>query len=91
MKIITLHITAKGKVHGVFFRKYTRLKAIELHIAGWVKNILDGSVEITAQGDEENINLFIEWCKNGPPAAKVEELIIKGISLHILNDFVILK
>jgi len=68
------HIIVKGLVQGVFFRRYTQLKANELNVAGWVRNTGDDSVEIFAQGDENNLKAFIAWCEHGPPKADVEDI-----------------
>ena len=72
MSIIAKHIIVKGKVQGVFFRKYTQQKAVELSLKGWVKNRHDGNVEIFAQGDEEMIKQLLAWCWQGSPKSNVE-------------------
>ena len=74
MNLTTKHIIVSGRVQGVFFRKNTKQKATELKINGWVKNIPDNKVEIFAQGNEKNLNTFIDWCKQGPPKAIVENI-----------------
>ncbi len=74
MSLIAKHIIVEGKVQGVFFRKNTKQKAAELDINGWVKNTADDKVEIFAQGNEENLNKFISWCKQGPQKATVEDI-----------------
>ena len=74
MNLTAKHITISGKVQGVFFRKNAKQKAIELKIDGWVKNTYDDKVEIFAQGNHENLNTFIDWCKQGPPKAIVENI-----------------
>lgn len=61
-----LHLKIFGDVQGVNFRWYARNKARELDIVGWVKNMLDGTVELAAEGEEENLKKFLEWCKIGP-------------------------
>jgi acylphosphatase len=68
------HIIVTGRVQGVFFRKATQERAYELGITGWVRNTDDDSVEIFAQGEENDLNKFIEWCRHGPPRAQVEEI-----------------
>ena len=68
------HIKVTGRVQGVFFRKATQEKAHELHLTGWVKNSDDDSVEVFAQGDETNLDKFIEWCRQGPPRARVQDI-----------------
>ena len=70
MKTVSVRIS--GKVQGVFFRASTKEKADELGIKGFVKNERDGSVFIEAQGEEENLNTFLYWCKQGPRLARVD-------------------
>ncbi|QNL21223.1 acylphosphatase [Hyphobacterium sp. CCMP332] len=69
---MNVRIVVEGKVQGVFYRASTKAKARQLSLNGFVKNQSDGSVLIEAQGSENNIEVLIEWCKTGPPAAKVE-------------------
>jgi len=71
------HITVTGLVQGVFFRYNTMKKAHELNIKGWVKNLKDGRVEIMAEGEDENLQQFIAWCRKGPQGAYVEGLSIE--------------
>ena len=70
-------IIVKGIVQGVCFRYYTKLKAEELKINGWVRNKKDGSVEIVAQGQKSSLDAFINWCRQGPSNAKVKEIEVK--------------
>jgi acylphosphatase len=74
MNITTKHIVVKGKVQGVFFRKHTQQKAEELNITGWVRNTNNGDVEILAQGAEDAVAQFIQWCKDGSPKAEVSKV-----------------
>jgi len=62
-----------GDVQGVFFRYSAKEKAWQLGLKGWAENADDGTVEITAEGEEENLKKFIDWCYAGPPMAKVEK------------------
>ena len=83
-----------GKVQGVAFRYYTRLKAKELGVLGTVENQLDASVEIFAQADEKVMSQFIDWCKKGSPASKVSHLDLEEIDLMDqteFEDFLILR
>lgn len=77
MKRVNIQIF--GRVQGVGFRFFTMQRAKGLNIVGWVTNRSDGSVEIEAQGAEEDINKFIQWCKEGPPSSKVEDIKVKEI------------
>ncbi len=76
-----VHLKIKGRVQGVSFRYYTRKKATKLDIVGFVENKNDGSVLVVAQGEKENLKEFINWCKEGPEMAKVEEVGIKWKNL----------
>jgi len=60
-----------GRVQGVCYRACAAEKAQELDLVGWVRNNRDGTVEAEAQGLRDNLNLFVEWCKQGPDLAKV--------------------
>jgi acylphosphatase len=72
-----LHIYVIGRVQGVLYRKHAQAKAKELGITGWAKNLLDGTVEIVAEGEKEKLQEFTAWCKQGPAFAKVEKLDIQ--------------
>lgn len=63
-----------GEVQGVFFRYSAKEKANQLGLKGWVENAKDGTVEIMAEGKEENLKKYIDWCYLGPPMAKVEKI-----------------
>lgn len=67
-------IVVKGRVQGVFYRASAQHKANELGIPGWVKNKLDGSVEIVAEGEENTLFALIDWCKTGPADALVTDV-----------------
>jgi len=79
MNLTAKHILVKGKVQGVFFRKNTRQVAETLNIAGWVKNTDEGDVEILAQSNEDTIQQFIAWCRQGPPKAEVRDVQVKDV------------
>jgi acylphosphatase len=76
MEISTKHIIVKGIVQGVFFRKYTKQKADELQITGWVRNKENGDVEIMAQATIEALQQFINWCRMGSPKSVVKDVIV---------------
>lgn len=78
-----------GRVQGVYFRQSTHRKAHELNINGTVRNSDDGSVEIFAEGNDEDMLKFIEWCKHGPARAKVERIDINDEPLKNLRGFII--
>tara|TARA_R110002096_G_scaffold65006_4_gene158288 strand:- start:16624 stop:16857 length:234 start_codon:yes stop_codon:yes gene_type:complete len=61
-------------VQGVWFRDSTRREAEMLGIAGYAKNLPDGSVEVLAVGTAESLDTLRRWLAKGPPLAKVTEL-----------------
>ena len=76
-----------GRVQGVGFRYYTQKRAGELGITGFVKNRPDGSVYIEAEGEEDKLELFINWCEVGPPWAHVTKLEKQYVPLFEEEDF----
>ena len=82
-----VHIIVHGRVQGVFFRSSSQGRAVELSLVGWVCNLPDNTVEIHAEGDRENLELFIEWCWQGPPSAKVSQVESDWITPQANNEF----
>ncbi|MEM5814910.1 MAG: tRNA pseudouridine(55) synthase TruB [Candidatus Aenigmatarchaeota archaeon] len=81
-----------GRVQGVGYRYFVKEKAQNLYIFGYVKNLEDGTVEVLAQGREENLQKLIEELKKGPYLAKVEKIdIIFRKPLEIFRNFEIKK
>jgi len=60
-----------GRVQGVFFRLETKRAADGFGVFGWVRNRRDGTVEAVFEGSKQNVMSILEWCKKGPPIAKV--------------------
>ena len=69
---VRVHIVVSGRVQGVLYRAGARQKARELGLAGWAHNLIDGRVELVAEGEKEKVEQFAEWCRQGTPLAKVE-------------------
>lgn len=63
-----------GTVQGVFFRDSCRREARRRHIAGWVANRDDGSVEAVFEGEPAEVAAMLDWVKQGPPRARVERV-----------------
>ncbi len=61
-----VHIFYSGRVQGVGFRMTAEETAKSLEIAGWVKNLRDGRVEIVAEGEEAALKRFLEALQSGP-------------------------
>ncbi len=71
-----VRLTITGRVQGVFFRANAKQLADQLSIRGWARNVQDGSVEIHAEGQGEPLRKFVAWCKEGPPAARVDQMLM---------------
>jgi len=69
-----LILNLEGRVHGVGFRVYTMSQAESRDLTGLVRNELDGSVTIIAEGPEEKLKSLIEWAKEGPKMAWVKRM-----------------
>jgi acylphosphatase len=69
-----LKVIITGKVQGVSFRSSARREAERLGLHGFARNESDGSVYIEAEGNHKQLQEFLEWCKEGSPAALVESV-----------------
>jgi acylphosphatase len=70
----TIHLLIKGKVQGVNYRAAAKNRATSLALTGWVRNTAEGNVEAGVTGDNEAIQQFVEWCRQGPPRAAVTDV-----------------
>ena len=64
----------RGRVQGVGFRYFIADAAAREGIAGWVRNLADGRVEIAAEGDAEAVDRFERAVRQGPSHARVDEI-----------------
>ena len=72
--IKSVHISVFGQVQHKGFRFTAMQAAYQRGIRGFIQNRKDGSIYIVAEGEEEQLNGFIEWCRKGPIWAKVEDV-----------------
>ncbi|HUR22005.1 MAG TPA: acylphosphatase [Vicinamibacterales bacterium] len=69
-----LHVRVTGVVQGVGFRWFVRERARRLGLAGWVRNLPDGSLEVLASGEQGQIDLLMGELHKGPPGAVVDRI-----------------
>ncbi len=83
------HVTIllEGEVQGVSFRFNARNIALENNIAGYIINQPDESVFIVAEGEPEDLDKFISWCKKGPEQAVVTNMTIHEGEVQNLEGF----
>ena len=86
-----LDIIIKGKVQGVGYRFITKAVADQLGVKGFVKNELNGDVYIAAEGDKLSLDMFLEWCKDGPEHALVNLVESHEGELKNYRNFEIVK
>ncbi len=68
------YLKISGRVQGVGYRYFTLQNARELGVAGWVKNMRDGTVEVVLSGSEDQVAGMIDRLKKGPFSAKVTSI-----------------
>jgi acylphosphatase len=84
---IRRHLTISGQVQGVFFRETARRKATEAGVAGWITNRSDGTVEAVFEGPAEAVEELVDFCREGPTAATVEDVDVQTEEPEILSGF----
>lgn len=70
--MMEMYCIVNGNVQGVAYRAYVQDAATELAIAGWVRNLSDGTVEVVAQGSPDVLKDFVEYLHEGSLMANVE-------------------
>ncbi len=89
MSARAVRVTVRGAVQGVFFRETTRRRARELGAMGWVRNEADGSVGVHAEGEPEAVAALVEFLREGPPAARVEDVAVEEVEVEGHEQFAI--
>jgi acylphosphatase len=74
--VIANHVVVTGRVQGVGYRDAAVQTAFEHGVAGWVRNRADGTVEILVQGAPDAVERYLDWCKRGPPLARVTHVAV---------------
>lgn len=69
-----LHVTIHGRVQGVGFRWFVRTEARRLGLAGWVRNLPDGTVEMRASGIAQFLSALEQAIQRGPDGASVTQI-----------------
>ena len=72
--IVARRYVIGGRVQGVGFRYFAEAAAAREGILGWVRNMPDGRVEISAEGDADALERFERSLRHGPPHARVERV-----------------
>ena len=87
----TVHIVIRGKVQGVFYRATAKDVAEKLELKGWVRNSDSGDVEALVTGGKEQLQEFIDWCKQGPAKAVVTDVEVTEKAEEAFDRFKIIR
>jgi acylphosphatase len=74
-ELASLQAIVYGYVQGVFFRAFVSMRARELGLTGYVRNLPEGTVEIKVEGERNKLEKLIGYLKVGPPGARVEKVV----------------
>lgn len=77
----------RGRVQGVFFRASTHEQALKFDLAGYAKNLDDGSVEVVASGSNESLDELHKWLQQGPSSARVESVAREALPDRNIKGF----
>jgi acylphosphatase len=80
--------TVRGRVQGVGFRAFAAREARRRGLGGWVRNELDGSVSVLAQGEDAAVDAFLAWLRQGPPSARVTSVDPEWLAADAAPDLV---
>jgi acylphosphatase len=81
--VIARRIIIRGRVQGVGFRFAFVDAASERGVVGWVRNRFDGSVEALVQGESPATERVIDWCRRGPPGARVTDVEVNEVPVDV--------
>jgi acylphosphatase len=80
--VTRVHVVVAGTVQGVGFRWWTARKADGLELAGYARNLFDGTVEVEAEGPSAAVDALVEMLRTGPPAATVTDVSARPVVPH---------
>lgn len=80
------HLIITGIVQGVGYRASFMYQAHALHLSGWIRNRLDGSVEAMVSGDVHTVQAIIDWAWRGPSSARVSNVAVVDVDDALVSD-----
>lgn len=78
-KLSRLHAIVEGRVQGVSFRYFVREQAYFLDVSGWVRNRMDGTVEVMAEAARGQLDLLLQELHKGPPMSHVTDVQVEWL------------
>ena len=77
--MIRKRVIVRGEVQGVGFRWSARAEAERLGVAGYARNLPDGTVQAEIEGSEPAVQRMLEWLRHGPRHARVDALEVTDV------------
>ncbi|MDR7544822.1 MAG: acylphosphatase [Armatimonadota bacterium] len=71
---VRVHLWVSGRVQGVGFRFFVQRHAAMRRLAGFVRNLPDGRVEIAVEGPADDVRALVDAVRTGPPGSVVREV-----------------
>jgi acylphosphatase len=87
--VVRYRVLISGRVQGVFFRDSCRRLAEQNGVTGWVRNLPDGRVEAVFEGPDEGVRQLVDWARQGPRLAEVDDFAVQPEPPEGLGAFLI--
>jgi acylphosphatase len=84
---VARRVVVHGRVQGVWFRDTTQREAQRHGVAGWVRNVDDGTVEALFEGEPAGVEALVRFVHDGPPKARVEQVVVEDARPEGLQGF----
>lgn len=86
-RTVACRVVIDGRVQGVGYRQACADRARRLGVAGWVRNRRDGRVEAVLEGPADAVAGMVQWCRDGPPLARVTAVRTEDLAPSGLTGF----
>ncbi len=70
----SVKLIVKGTVQGVFYRQFCKENADKLGVNGFIRNLENGDVEVVLEGNNDEVDMMIKLCKQGPKHAQIRDV-----------------
>ena len=84
--LIARRAWVSGRVQGVNYRAATALRATQLGVRGYARNLEDGRVEVLAIGTCDAVEALLSWLWRGPSFAHVSAVEVEETDAGSLPD-----
>jgi acylphosphatase len=74
VEVVRRRAVVEGRVQNVGYRASCARRARASALAGSVRNLADGRVEAIFEGPPDRVDELVEWCRLGPPSARVRSV-----------------